>query len=81
MIGCRRLVADLVRRQVAVIVGDHPCGARGQGRNHDDADRLCDRGRPGQGWPRRQPQPAGRQRHRCQLHLGGTCGKAAWALA
>ena len=73
------LVANLLRRQVAVIVGEHPFGARGQGRNHDGADRLCDRGRPGQGWPRRQPQPAGRQRHRCQLHLGGTWGEALGA--
>ena len=29
------LVADLIRRPVAVIVGNHPCGARGQGRDHD----------------------------------------------
>jgi len=45
------------------------------------SDRLCGRGRPGQGGPRRQPQPAGRQRHRGQLHHGGTRGEAAWALA
>jgi putative ABC transport system substrate-binding protein len=31
--------------------------------------------------PRRQPQPARRQRHWCQLHVGGTCGEAVWALA
>src|SRR5215472_504836 len=62
------VVADLLR-------------AGGQGRNHDGADRLCDRGRSGQGWPRRQPQPAWWQRHRYQLHVGGACGEAAWAFA
>jgi hypothetical protein len=30
----------------------YPFGAGGQGRNHDGADRLCDRGRPGQRWLR-----------------------------
>ena len=75
------LVADLLRRQVAVIIGNTPVSARGQGRNDDSADRLRDRGRPRQDWPRRQPQPARRQRHRCQLHLGGTWVEAAWALA
>ena len=35
------LAADLVRRQVAVIVAmDTPFGAGGQGRNHDDHHRL-----------------------------------------
>jgi hypothetical protein len=53
----------------------YPCGARGQVRNRDGADRVCDRARPGQGWPRCQPQPAGRQRHWCQLVLGGTWAK------
>jgi putative ABC transport system substrate-binding protein len=57
------LVADLVRRQVALIVLQYRFGARGQGRNLDRADRLCDRGRPGQGWSRRQPQPTRRQSH------------------
>ena len=68
------LVADLIRRPVAVIVGEHQCGARGQGRNHDGADRLRDRGRSGQGRPRRQPQPAGWQRHGRDLFLGGVLG-------
>ena len=27
---------------MAVIVGEQPCGARGQSRDHDDSDRLCD---------------------------------------
>ena len=35
------LAADLVRRQVAVIVATrHASGAGGQGGNHDDSDRL-----------------------------------------
>ena len=43
------LAADLVRRQVAVIVATgHPGGARGQGRDHDDSDRLHHRQRSGQ---------------------------------
>jgi hypothetical protein len=58
--------------------GQYPFGARGQNCNGDCADRLCDRGRPGQGWPRRQRQPARPQRHRCQLHFPRTCGEAAW---
>jgi hypothetical protein len=74
------LVAELLRRPVTIIVGNTPSALAAK-RNHDGADRLCGRGRPGQGWPRRQPQPARRQRHRCQLHFGGTWGKAAWALA
>ena len=37
------LVADLIRRQVAVIVGNNRFGARGQGRDHDGTDRLRDR--------------------------------------
>ena len=40
-------------------------GARGQGGDHDDSDRLRDRRRPGQARLRRQPRPAGRQRHGC----------------
>ena len=63
------LAADLIRRPVAVIVGDITFGDRSQGRNHDGTDRLRDRGRSGQGRPRRQPQPAGRQRHGRGLFL------------
>jgi hypothetical protein len=51
-------------------------GAGGQGRNHDSADRLCDRRRPGQRWLR-----PWWQRHRYQHHVGGACGETAWALA
>ena len=43
------------------------CGARGQGGDHDDPDRLHARRRPGQAWSCRQPQPAGRQRDRHQF--------------
>ena len=42
------LVAELIRRPVAVIVGNSDVGARGQGRDHDGTDRLRDRGRSGQ---------------------------------
>ena len=38
------LAADLVRRQVAVIAANHPCGARGKGGDRDDSDRLLDGG-------------------------------------
>jgi hypothetical protein len=62
------LAADLVRRRVAVIAtpGDR-----------DNIDRLRYRHRPSPSRSRQQPQPAGRQCHRCQLHAGGACGKAA----
>ena len=36
-----------------------PCGAGGQGGDHDDSDRLLQRGRPGRAWTCRQPEPAG----------------------
>ena len=39
------LAADLIRQPVAVIVGEHRCGARGQGCNHDGAHRLRGRRR------------------------------------
>jgi ABC transporter substrate binding protein len=45
-----------------------PFGTRGQKRNLDDPDRLQERRRPGQVWPRRQPRPTGRQPDRRQLH-------------
>src|SRR5262245_40050610 len=57
------LVAELIRRPVAVFVREYPCGVRGQGRDYDGPDRFCNRGRPGPGWLGGQPQPAGRQRH------------------
>ena len=44
-----------------------PSALAAQGSDHDHSDRLRHRRRPGQARPRRQPQPAGRQRHRRQL--------------
>ena len=51
------LAADLVRLQVALIAatGGHRGGARRQGRDHDDTDRLHLRRRSGPLGPRRQP--------------------------
>ena len=50
-------------------------GARGQGGNHDDPDRLhCPR-RPRQAWSCRQPRPAGRQPDRRQFFHGELAAK------
>ena len=58
------LAADLVRRQVAVIVANSRGGAW-RPRLRPRRSRSCSsRRRSGQNRPRRQPQPAGRQRHR-----------------
>ena len=59
----------------------HRSGARGQGGNHDDSDRLHRRRRPGQAWSCRQPQPAGRQPDRRQFLQRRVGGKAAGAAA
>ena len=59
------LMADLVRRRVAVIAT--PARPGGQSRDHDDPDRLR-RGRgPGQARSCREPRPAGRKCHRYQF--------------
>src|SRR5258708_6386261 len=60
------LATDLVRRNVAVIAatGGGPSVLAGQGGDHRHPDRVRERHRPGQAWPRRQPQPSGRQCHR-----------------
>ena len=64
------LAAELVRRPVVVIVASGtPVGARGQGSNDDDSDRLRQRRRPGAARPCREPRPAGRQRHRRELFV------------
>ena len=57
------MAAELVRRQVAVIVATgQPRCTRGQGCDHDDSDRIPRRRGSGQARPCRQPRPAGRQR-------------------
>ena len=77
------LMADLVRRRVAVIAtpGSTLCCARGQSCDRDNSDRLRRRRRPGQAWSCRQPRPAGRQRDRHQFFRRGGCGQAAGAAA
>ena len=77
------LMADLVRRQVAVIAtpGSYAGCARGQSCNSDDPDRLRCRRRPGPAWSCRQPRPARRQRDRHQFFRQGGGGQAAAAPA
>ena len=48
------LATELVHRQLSVIVA---------GGDPNDPDRFSGWSRPGRGWPRRQPQPSGRQSH------------------
>ena len=53
-------------------------GARGQGGNHDDPDRLRRRRRPGQARSCRQPRPAGRQPDRCQFFQSASWRQSGW---
>ena len=52
------LVADLMRRQAAVIVTNQPGALAAKAADDDHTDRLRVRHRPGQRRPRREPQPA-----------------------
>ena len=72
------LAAELIRRQVTVIV-TRSTGS--QGGDLDDPHRLHRRRRPGQEWSCRQPRPAGRQPDRCQSFQCRVGGKAAGAPA
>ena len=54
----------------------HHRSGRGQGRDLDGSDRFQYRRRPGQVWPCRQPQQAGRKCHRRCLLGQGARGKA-----
>ena len=59
----------------------HRCGAGGQGGDRDHPDRLQCRRRSGRARSRRQPRPAGRQRHRRDLPPGRAGGEAARTAA
>ena len=75
------LAAELIRRPVAVIVANTLGGARGQGRDHDGADRVHDRRTTRSGTASSQPEPAGRQRHRRGLFLRRAGSEAAGTAA
>ena len=78
------LMADLVRRQVAVVARrtrQRASCTRGQSCNSDDPNRLQCRPGPGPTCSCRQPRPAGRQRDRRQFFPPGSDGQAAAATA
>jgi putative tryptophan/tyrosine transport system substrate-binding protein len=57
------LAAELVQRQVAVIVGNTPAAEAAKTGHPDHSNYLCDRRGPGDDRPRREPQPTERQRN------------------
>jgi hypothetical protein len=62
------LAAELVRRQIAVIVArSSPFDVRGQGGNHNDPNRFRRRSRAGPSRSRCQPRPAWQQPNRNQF--------------
>ena len=61
------LVAEWIRRPVAVIVANAAPALAAKAATSDGADRLCDRGRPGRGRLRRQPESSGWQRYGREL--------------
>jgi hypothetical protein len=75
------LVANLIRQPVAVIVGNTPSALAAKAATTTRADRLYQRRRPSQGRPRRQPQPARRQRHGRELSCRRIRGEAIGAAA
>jgi hypothetical protein len=77
------LMADLVRRRVAVIATPAFTAAApgGESRDHDDPDRLRRRRRPGQVGPGRQFRPTERQCDRDKFFGFRSGGQATWSAS